>query len=48
MTKKELIAKQQEFIQWLKKRDIYSPYQNSHTMNCMFNVWRIMNEEAGN
>ncbi len=41
----DLIEKQLKFVEWLKDRDIYNHMQSSHTMQCMFNVWRIMKEE---
>ena len=42
----ELIEQQQEFVQWLKDRDMYNFMQPSHTMNCMFQVWKVMKEET--
>lgn len=43
-----LVAKQQEFIEWLKVHNMYSPHESSNAMFSMFQVWTTMNEDLNN
>lgn len=45
ITDESLVAEQQEFIEWLKSKEMYNPMDSGYMMIKMFNVWKVMKNE---
>lgn len=41
----DVIAKQLEFVEWLKDNGMYNQFDSAHTMRKMMSVWEKMNEK---
>ena len=37
-----VIKQQQEFVNWLKSREMYNQFDSAHVMQRMFEVWKIL------
>lgn len=41
----QTLAKQTIFVEWLKSRGMYSPFDSAQTMQKAFQVWEILYKE---
>jgi DNA-directed RNA polymerase subunit RPC12/RpoP len=42
----DLIQQQQEFVEWLKSKDLYNALESAPTMQRMFEVWKAMKSDG--
>jgi len=40
------IKQQQEFVEWLKSKDLYNALESATAMQKMFQVWKAMKDEG--
>lgn len=43
-SKETLLDEQEEFIEWLKSKEMYNPFATAPTMKSMFDVWKAMKD----